>query len=52
MIFELEKEKAKWAVEREKLNNRVSELIDSIRNLERQKESLLKDVEKLRSRKN
>jgi len=35
LIFELEKERAKWAIEKEQLNSRSSEYIDTIANLER-----------------
>lgn len=51
MVFELEKERAKWAIEREQLCSIASEHIETIENLERQKESLMKDNEKLKTNK-
>ena len=48
-VFEIEKEKAKWTTERELLSNKAQELNETIEGLERQKENLLKENEKLRS---
>lgn len=47
--FEVEKERAKWTIERDQLNNRASELNETIESLERQKESLFKECEKYKS---
>ncbi len=51
MVFEIEKERAKWAIEREQLCSIAAEHIETIENLERQKESLIKDNEKLKTKK-
>jgi uncharacterized coiled-coil DUF342 family protein len=46
--FEYEKEKSKWNYEKETLNEKVSNYIDSVDKLERDKEKLEYEVEKLK----
>ncbi len=49
LLFEVEKEKAKWTMEREQLKNKAFELNDTIEGLERQKDNLLKENEKIKN---
>lgn len=49
LIFEHEKEKAKWNLERDHLLNQKNELQDTLSKIEKKKETLLRENEKLKS---
>lgn len=51
LIFEFEKERAKWALERDHLINQKNDAVEMIQRLERKKENLLKENQKLVARK-
>ena len=52
LLLELEKEKAKWNIEKDNLVTKYSELNDKLTRLEKKNESLLRENEKLRNEKN
>ena len=52
LLLELEKEKAKWNIEKDNLISKYSELNDKLNRLEKKNESLLRENEKLRNEKN
>ena len=52
LLLELEKEKAKWNIEKDNLTSKYSELNDKLIRLEKKNESLLRENEKLRNEKN
>ena len=52
LLLELEKEKAKWNIEKDNLISKYSELNDKLTRLEKKNESLLRENEKLRNEKN
>jgi hypothetical protein len=52
LLLELEKEKAKWNIEKDNLTTKYSELNDKMTRLEKKYESLLRENEKLRNEKN
>mmetsp|Transcript_959 Transcript_959/g.866 ORF Transcript_959/g.866 Transcript_959/m.866 type:complete len:200 (+) Transcript_959:2934-3533(+) len=49
LVFEHEKEKAKWNLERDHLANQKNELTEMITKLEKKKETLLRENEKLKN---
>jgi chromosome segregation ATPase len=49
LVFEHEKERAKWNLERDHLANQKNELQDLVSKLEKKKEALLRDNEKLKN---
>lgn len=49
MLFEFEKERAKWALEKDKLQNEIDNLNEYLKSAKRKKDSLLKDNEKLKN---
>jgi phage shock protein A len=49
LIFEFEKERAKWNLDRDHLVNIKNELQDSVEKLEKKKEFLLRENEKLKN---
>lgn len=49
LIFEHEKERARWNIEKDHLQTEKADLTDSILRLERKKESLLRENEKLKN---
>jgi hypothetical protein len=49
LIFEFEKERAKWNLDRDHLTNLRNELQDSLDKLEKKKEILLRENEKLKN---
>ena len=52
LLLELEKEKAKWNIEKDNLVSKYSELNDKLTRVEKKNESLLRENEKLRNEKN
>ena len=52
LLLELEKEKAKWNIEKDNLSTKTTELNDKVASLERKNESLLRENEKLKNEKN
>ena len=52
LLLELEKEKAKWNIEKDNLSTKTGELSDKVASLERKNESLLRENEKLKNEKN
>ena len=52
LLLELEKEKAKWNIEKDNLSSKYSELNDKYARLEKKNESLVRENEKLRNEKN
>lgn len=52
LLLELEKEKAKWNIEKDNLSTKTGELNDKVASLERKNESLLRENEKLKNEKN
>ena len=52
LLLELEKEKAKWNIEKDNLTNKYNELNDKLISLERRNEQLLRENEKLINEKN
>ena len=52
LLLELEKEKAKWNIEKDNLNTKYSELNDKMTLLEKKYENILRENEKLRNEKN
>ena len=52
LLLELEKEKAKWDIEKDNLTSKYSELNDKLARLEKKYENLLRENEKLRNEKN
>ena len=52
LLLELEKEKAKWNIEKDNLVTKYSELNDKLLRLEKKNENLLRENEKLRNEKN
>ena len=52
LLLELEKEKAKWNIEKDNLTTKYNELSDKLINLERKNENLLRENEKLKNEKN
>ena len=51
MLFEFEKERAKWALERDHLIGQKNEALENIERMEKKKEMLLRENEKLKSEK-
>ena len=49
LMFEFEKERAKWQLERDSLMNQKSEMMESIDRLQNKKDQLLRENEKLRN---
>jgi hypothetical protein len=49
MIFEHEKERAKWNLEKDHLVQQKNELADSLSRLEKKKEGLVRENEKLKN---
>ena len=49
LVFEIEKEKAKWSLEKEHLTTQKNNLQDQINTLEKKKESLLMENEKIKA---
>ena len=49
MVFDFEKEKARWQMEYDNIVNQKRELEDVITNLERKKDILLKENERLKA---
>ncbi len=49
MIFDLEKERARWNIEKDHLTTKLIEVQDNLTNLEKKKEILLRENEKLRN---
>ena len=49
LIFEFEKERAKWNLDRDHLNNLKNELTDQLDRLRKKEELLLRDNEKLKN---
>ena len=52
LLLELEKEKAKWNIEKDNLVSKYSELNDKLTRVEKKNEGLLRENEKLRNEKN
>ena len=52
MLFEFEKESAKWGLERDFLANQKQEVQEQVDRIQRKQEQLLKDNERLKSEKN
>ena len=52
LLLELEKEKAKWDIEKDNLNTKCQELNDKVNSLEKKNETLLRENEKLKNEKN
>ena len=52
LLLELEKEKAKWNIEKDNLITKYQELNDKMSTLEKKNENLLRENEKLRNEKN
>ena len=52
LLLELEKEKAKWNIEKDNLVTKYSELNDKLTRVEKKNEGLLRENEKLRNEKN
>ena len=52
LLLELEKEKAKWDIEKDNLNTKCQELNDKVVSMEKKNESLLRENEKLKNEKN
>ena len=52
LLLELEKEKAKWDIEKDNLYTKVQELNDKITSIEKKNESLLRENERLKNEKN
>jgi hypothetical protein len=52
LLLELEKEKAKWNIEKDNLINKNQELNDRITTIEKKNENLLRENEKLKNEKN
>ena len=52
LLLELEKEKAKWDIEKDNLQTKCQEYNDRIISLEKKNENLLRDNEKLKNEKN
>ena len=52
MLLELEKEKAKWNIEKDNLISKCQELNDKMTTLEKKNENLLRENEKLKNEKN
>ena len=48
LLLELEKEKAKWNIEKDNFLNKSQELNDKIKELEKKNESLLRENERLK----
>ena len=48
-MFEFEKERAKWGLERDHLINQKQEVVEQVDRLERRKETLLRENEKLKN---
>jgi hypothetical protein len=51
LLFDFEKERAKWALEKDHISNQKNELQEAIERLEKKKETLLRENEKLRNEK-
>jgi hypothetical protein len=49
LMFEFEKERAKWQLEKDNLNNIRSELTDQVEKLQLRKDQLLRENEKIRN---
>lgn len=49
LIFEHEKERAKWEIERDHLLSQKNDLFETVNRLERKKELMLRENEKLRN---
>lgn len=49
LVFELEKERARWSMERDQIISKNSENLETIERLERRKETLLRENERLRA---
>ena len=49
LMFEFEKERAKWQLEKDNLNNIRAELTDQVEKLQLRKDQLLRENEKLRT---
>lgn len=49
MIFEHEKERAKWNLEKDHLINSKSEVIENLNKTEKKKDNLLRENEKLKN---
>ncbi len=49
LLFEIEREKAKWNIEKEHLIQQKNELLEKIDHIERSKEKLLRDNERLKN---
>ena len=52
LLLELEKEKAKWNIEKDNLTSKYSDLNEKISTLERKNENLLRENEKLKNERN
>ena len=52
LLLELEKEKAKWNIEKDNLLTKYSELNDKLTSIEKKNENLLRENEKLKNEKN
>jgi hypothetical protein len=48
-MFDFEKERAKWTYEKDQMKSRLLEHIEQIESLERAKEIILKECEKLKN---
>ncbi len=49
LMFDFEKERAKWTYEKDQMKNRLVEHVEQIESLERAKETILKECEKLKN---